>query len=526
MTSKPVRLRSLILAACLFFVAVAVAGMFYASYVVKRQVLLQDIRSANQMFAERLAQVTENYVSSCRRLLATAVQSIQGQPDSFAAQRVLDGLATASDLFNVLVMVDAAGQVRATAPRGAHAGPAHASLAVAAADAAATVVPPPTSRAFRDSAGRWVVALVHPLRDADGGPGGYVAGYIYLHDGVILRGILGPQDFHGGVYSYAFDREGMILYHPDPSLIGVEVRQPITETVLKGGSGAMRYVNRRGIDMVAGYAYVPAVEWGVVVQSPAEEILARADALQWRTLLYASPVGLLLLLGSWWMSRLIARPLNQLALAASRLEAPGMEGTVRSIRGWYLEAAELRRALLKSIASVTQQMGTLQRATATDPMTGLLNRRGLEAGLAHVFGPHRRAAVVTLDIDHFKRINDTYGHPYGDQVLRQLAMILQANARSEDLAARLGGEEFVVVLPDADGEAGMRLAERLRLLVADAEMPNGVRLTISLGVACSPEHGTRFDTVYACADQALYLAKVQGRNRSRLYTGPVAGPAA
>jgi diguanylate cyclase (GGDEF)-like protein len=122
-----------------------------------------------------------------------------------------------------------------------------------------------------------------------------------------------------------------------------------------------------------------------------------------------------------------------------------------------------------------------------------------------------------IDLDHFKRFNDTFGHDTGDLVLRETGRLLRENLRKSDIACRYGGEEFVLVLPDSSlGDASQRL-EQVRLLFEKLEIRQNGQLmattTISVGVAASPEHGSMMDILLRAADDALYAAKDAGRNR-------------
>ena len=158
----------------------------------------------------------------------------------------------------------------------------------------------------------------------------------------------------------------------------------------------------------------------------------------------------------------------------------------------------------------------LQSLAVTDGLTGLHNHRAFQDYLEEQFQDAMRnkqpLALLLMDVDHFKQYNDTYGHQAGDEVLRQVAQILQAHVREGDFVARYGGEEFVVVLPRADLESAVAVAERLRRAVESAEW--SLRpVTGSFGVACiRPDMETRQELIEA-ADQALYQAKKNGRNR-------------
>lgn len=160
------------------------------------------------------------------------------------------------------------------------------------------------------------------------------------------------------------------------------------------------------------------------------------------------------------------------------------------------------------------------RAQATiDPLTGCHNRRGFDEILGQEFVRARRygrdLAVVLLDIDHFKKINDDFGHEVGDHALQRIGRAVRHTFRTTDTACRYGGEEFALIFPETSKEEGARLAERLRVLVEslppNAEVPRA--LTASFGVAAYPQDADEPADLLRAADRALYQAKAQGRNR-------------
>jgi diguanylate cyclase (GGDEF)-like protein len=165
----------------------------------------------------------------------------------------------------------------------------------------------------------------------------------------------------------------------------------------------------------------------------------------------------------------------------------------------------------------------LREQAGRDPLTNLLNRRSFEEGFALEWERLRRGgpgfAVLALDLDHFKRINDTHGHLVGDMALTQTAQRLRQVARQMDILARTGGEEFVVLVPHADRAGALAAAERLRLAVSTApfDAPRGaLPVTLSVGVALAQGDEADPRAVLQRADQALYEAKAAGRNCSRL----------
>ncbi|MEM1009768.1 MAG: sensor domain-containing diguanylate cyclase, partial [Myxococcota bacterium] len=180
------------------------------------------------------------------------------------------------------------------------------------------------------------------------------------------------------------------------------------------------------------------------------------------------------------------------------------------------------------LLSHLQHFARLEYLAARDGLTGLFNHRTLmERAQTSLKAAHRfkrPLSVIMMDIDHFKKLNDRYGHPTGDQVLHQVAKVLQDSTREIDIAARYGGEEFAVLLEETDAKGALQLADRLRAAIAslhfcaehvDDEL---FSITVSIGVASFPQHAEQLSTLFKTADEALYLAKHKGRNRVQLYT--------
>lgn len=173
----------------------------------------------------------------------------------------------------------------------------------------------------------------------------------------------------------------------------------------------------------------------------------------------------------------------------------------------------------------------LERRAYSDYLTGLANRRYFleqaEKELARAQRYNLELSILMLDIDHFKRVNDTFGHKVGDVVLRKLAEVCRATLRNVDITGRIGGEEFAILLPETGAQSAMEAAERLRVALAASQVKlNGglpLHFTVSFGVTTLDEKETNIDMLLNQADQALYQAKSEGRNRVCMYRGD--GPA-
>jgi diguanylate cyclase (GGDEF)-like protein len=193
----------------------------------------------------------------------------------------------------------------------------------------------------------------------------------------------------------------------------------------------------------------------------------------------------------------------------------------QSLVAGCIAVAMLLTAISEWAADLNEQR--LLALADTDALTGLRNRRALMQALAQVVAQARRSgrplSLAVLDLDHFKAVNDQHGHAAGDQVLRQFTALMMAQLRAGDLCGRLGGEEFVVLMPDTEQPQALASIERLRAALAArplAWIDESVELTVSAGVAClDPAHDVDGDRLLQAADAALYQAKRDGRNRVR-----------
>lgn len=175
-------------------------------------------------------------------------------------------------------------------------------------------------------------------------------------------------------------------------------------------------------------------------------------------------------------------------------------------------------AVIRDIADRVRLMDLLQKEAETDELTGLPNRRTFFETAANLFRSSEKVSLFMLDIDHFKKVNDTYGHDAGDEVLRALADAGKMDSRRTDIFARIGGEEFAALLPDTDLEEAHALAEKLRNALEHQDFIHSWRVppipfTVSIGVAMRAPGEDDVEEVLKRADQALYKAKEGGRNR-------------
>ena len=189
---------------------------------------------------------------------------------------------------------------------------------------------------------------------------------------------------------------------------------------------------------------------------------------------------------------------------------------------------QVNRALQQQLQENTELQNQLRELADRDPLTGTYNRRYFDVTIARELSYCRRhgtsLALILIDIDHFKSVNDTYGHQAGDQLLISLADLLKRNSRGSDIICRFGGEEFLIALPDTDCATAAARAEEYARGFSDAGarwQGQQISATLSAGVASFPEQAEDADKLLRCADIALYQAKKSGRNRVVAYSGEI-----
>ncbi|OZI74332.1 sensor domain-containing diguanylate cyclase [Bordetella genomosp. 12] len=510
----------LIVALAMLSGTVAFVAALGSAYAVQREHLVAQALSANQAYAAKFAEGIDIYVASVQRQLeasARRLPALMDQPQAMQAEALR--LAEQSDGESVAAIADSEDKVLAYASLtpDAHSNPGTlADLEIGDRHSRNNV-----SAAYRAASNKMAVAFTEPILGPDDSYLGLVGVSTSVRHDNLLSRLVGNHARPDGFYAYVVDGAGVVIAHRDPARVGSSERDnAAVQALLRKEQGAQPILNSRAEPYLAGYAPVTTAGWGVVVQSPQAILTKPQRALLARAALYSLPIALMSIIAVCALAYWIAHPLGKLAntLRRTDLAKPQMAGNMA--RNWYFEAQQLGEAVDVTLAEYRQRLSSLDAETLADPMTGLLNRRGLAREMDRLQASAQPFAALALDLDHFKRVNDTYGHAAGDDVLKTLASVTRATIRQEDSAFRVGGEEFLVLMPGADLPNALALAQRLRGAVQATAMPGGVgHITVSIGVALWPAHGIDTQVVLAHADQALYEAKKQGRNRVAAHTG-------
>ncbi|EHP44759.1 diguanylate cyclase [Cupriavidus basilensis OR16] len=518
-------LSGLILLLALGSVLLTMANTLYSSYRVQHDLLIRNTLEANRVYAAKLAESTETHLDSTMQQLAYSASVLASDMDDPAhVSEEAERLRLQTKSLNSVAIVREDGMVLAVSPAALRR--AGSSVKTDWGHKLLITRTPAISEPFTSAGGRLIIFISHPIINSAGRLLGYVGGTIYLNSKNLLHQILDSHYYRDSSYVYVVDRQGTVIFHPDGSHVGKSIcKNAVILAVTGGAAGARQIVNQNGVEMLAGYAPIASTGWGIVAQRSTQATLAGLNDLALVTFGNSIPFLLLSLVFILWFSRWISRPLGRLADDA-RMGATA-EGIARieRIQARYVEADRLKKALLRGMSLTSSKLDRLNHETITDALTGLRNRRGLDNALGLYELGGQSFAVITLDVDHFKSINDRYGHDVGDEVLKHIAGLMRAGSRGGDMICRSGGEEFVILLPGTTVENAFLIAERLREAVEKMPNPSGGVVTASLGVAHFPSSAELVGEVLKKSDIALYQAKRNGRNNTVRYQQEPAVPA-
>lgn len=383
------------------------------------------------------------------------------------------------------------------------------------------------------------VDVALPVHSADGRLLGVLGAHLAFEWAEMLR--RGALRSHNAEDIWVLSQDGTILL--GPKLAGPLFPPERVSQMVREKSGVFEDVRDDG-SFLTGFSVAdfdrdyPSLGWIVVARQDASVAFAVPTRLAATILSIGAAVLLLTVCVSIWVARRISRPLFVLTRAAGEIGRNPHVTMLPRARGSteVIQLSGALRALLRRLGTAelrfmqhTQQyqedLAALRQLADSDPLTGLLNRRSfLRVAETALRGTRSsdNLGILMVDIDHFKAVNDTHGHPAGDAVIRHVGAMIGGNLRVQDRVARFGGEEFIVLLLDIAERDMVALAERIRASISEMVVEfEGQKMvvTVSLGAALARSDDRDVDAVIERADLALYEAKTGGRNRVVLSSG-------
>lgn len=370
---------------------------------------------------------------------------------------------------------------------------------------------------------KWLISFGKALIDADNN----IVGVMSIDAGMdaIVKALSVKDEKYPTIYNFVMDTEGKILIHPDetlPDTLNQQIFTHLPEKTQISGSLSYKDGNQKKL---ANFTRIDELGWIVVTEVNLDDIRQPIVKTITSTLL-------MIILGSlfatWLMSFILSRhlilPLKKLQNRVQEI-TEGKDELSKYVFpnneiGKISEAIEklTEKALIQKNIELKDKNTLLSTISHTDQLTSIANRRKMMEVLHAEVSRYQRKrhpfSVLMFDIDHFKRVNDTYGHEVGDQVLTKLAEVVKATLRSTDTLGRWGGEEFVIVCPNTDQKMALNVAEKVFSAIHSHTFPLQINVTVSLGLSeFTANHS--LESILVEIDKKMYHAKQAGRNQIR-----------
>ncbi|UJQ23268.1 sensor domain-containing diguanylate cyclase [Pantoea agglomerans] len=472
----------------------------------------QRLLESSTAYARKLANTADNMFRTAQKELAFSAAQITSYRDLQVLQHETDRLRLQSDMFSSVLALSPEGRVVAASPLNFI--PSGTSLSVASGQLEAVKKGPFVSDPLTPYTGNYLVFLSNPVYSPSGEYLGYLAGSIYLTRSSMLSRLLNQHFYADKTTVSIVSDTGEVVYSADEALTGksINLSADLSAQLKQKKYGAVKTLFNQQ-SCLLGYSDVVKTNWHVFVCVSSDVTSAILNRIVSDVILYGLVLALLLVIVSLYISARISQPLENLARLTSSGAIGRLSGKMDGIKTWYKEADRLKKAFQAYSAAINKTFSILRDDALTDHLTKLHNRRGFDQLTAPFVGGQGSHSLALFDIDHFKQVNDQFGHDTGDEVLVAVSDLLKKGCRTQDIICRFGGEEFVIFFPDTTlTEAGL-VVNRIRENIANAQFPAVKHITISAGVCGLAHDGDDREKALVVADHLLYRAKHEGRNR-------------
>ena len=506
-------LRKLILFLSIFSVSSLFIISLLVSYQIVKKQLINNSLSLNSQYANKIAISADNHFQNIFIELEYSAKILGKKYDNEEVRETeVERLRMQSKHYNSVVIGDSSGRLINYSPNILNIDKSKIQTTLGVQNSIKNKKAY-ISKPYLSIKNNMIVFMSYPIFDEKNIYKGFIGSTIYLKEKNLINQLLTTNDSYKKSYMYVIDKDGQVIFHPDHKRIGEIVKNNSgLEYMKEKKNGGIRLINSRGIDNLAGFSHIKTTDWIIVSQQPTQELLTQANSIIYKVSAGILIFYLIIFYIVWKCSFYIASPLHKLATIAGALDQPETSNEIKSISPWYYEIVKFKLSLLLSIRSISLKINEMDRHINTDPLTGLMNRRGFNVTVEKKISTNNIFSILLIDIDFFKRVNDTYGHEQGDLVLKNVAEIIQKNFRKNDVCCRYGGEEFIVLISNVSKNEAYQSAERFRQAIEQQFIENVGHITVSIGISEWPKSSKDISEVFRIADKYLYEAKNSGRN--------------
>ncbi|MEL4026302.1 sensor domain-containing diguanylate cyclase [Lysinibacillus endophyticus] len=517
MMKKVLKLNVVINILVILVVFFATVIHLYSSMDALRTSLTNNYLESNHNYATKLAEEVD-YITDELQKRIIAIANLSSSSD-FRQQSNLDTLFySENDHFNSIFFTDTNGVIQLISPSVINTPDNISVRAGTKIDSeimkrALTEKKPFISEVYKTKSGTLFFLVTAPVFNEQREHIGVMVGTVYLEDQNAIKIALGTHGYDDGFYVFAVDKKGHIISHPNISRIYADISDNPIMKILKQGKSGFDKVTKGDKEYFAGYTTTKNLGWGIVSLTPASAINKPINELLVKSITSSLTTLIILLIIATLLVRSITKPLTELALYSeksilNRKIDIGKDDI--NIQSHIYEINQLYR-------QVKSHLVMLKKEVQLDGLTGLANRRTFDEIIKDWINKRQSFSIIFLDIDNFKKVNDTYGHLVGDDVLRYLSATINNFSSEDDLSFRYGGEEFGILLKNKSEDEAYKIAEQLRRKIEQTASPTGKPITVSLGVTSLKEMDNHPKTIIERADFALYKSKKAGKNRTTLY---------
>ena len=441
---KGVKLRFAISILVIMTLFCTIIVSWYTSVKAIKGTLTDNYLENNYKYAYKLSENTGDLLNHMQ-LTINGLATTLGHQE--ITQEHLDERRTAlGDYFNSLFMVDSHGVIQLISPtlvefnKKVQAGTKIQSETM---QKAFCMKQPFISEPYVATSGQLIMLISAPIFDQSGNYQGLVAGTIYLEsEANAFKNLLSENENADGSYVYVVDSSGRIIYHPDSSRINDDVsKYEVVKKLMKRENGSAQIVSNEGNEFFAGYAYEKFTGWGIITQTPISVIENPLHDLLKKMIVQSLPLLLIILFFAGILTNNLTKPLNRLAKFSENAidqKKVAVPSNSLNIKSHIYEVHQLYH-------QISNHFQLLNNQIQLDGLTGLANRRTFDIEIKDLLDHKIPFTMIMIDIDRFKKVNDTYGHLAGDDVLRYLSRMID-DVFDGDLCFRYGGEEFGVLV--------------------------------------------------------------------------------